>query len=188
MKIGYARTSTVEQAAGLSAQIRDLKAHGCEEIFQEQVSSVQHRDELERLLKFARKGDCVCITKLDRLARSIPDLVKIIERLEQREVTLTVLDMNLDTSSPTGRLMLNLLGSVAQFEREIMLLRQREGIAAAKSRGAYKGRQPTARAKSTQVLELHNQGMGVADIAKELEVSRASVYRILADQPKSQAA
>jgi DNA invertase Pin-like site-specific DNA recombinase len=179
LKIGYARTSTTEQVAGLDAQKRDLEAYGCGEIFCEQVSSVQRRDELERVLKFVRRGDTLVVTKLDRLARSIPDLVKIIERLEQREATLTVLDMNLQTDTPTGRLMLNLLGSIAQFEREIMLQRQREGISAAKAAGKYKGRQPTARAKSQQVLELLGKGMGASAIADQLGISRASTYRII---------
>jgi len=180
LKIGYARTSTTEQVAGLDAQKRDLESYGCGEIFSEQVSSVQRRDELERVLKFVRKGDSLVVAKLDRLARSIPDLVKIIERLEEREATLCILDMNLQTDTPTGRLMLNLLGSIAQFEREIMLQRQREGISAAKAAGKYKGRQPTARAKSQQVLELGNKGFGATAIAEQLGISRASAYRILA--------
>ena len=179
MKIGYARTSTTEQVAGLDAQLRDLQAYGCGEVFSEQVSSVQRRDELERVLKFVRRGDTLVVTKLDRLARSIPDLVKIIERLEVREATLTVLDMNLQTDTPTGRLMLNLLGSIAQFEREIMLQRQREGISAAKAAGKYRGRQPTARAKSQQVLELYDQGLGASAISDQLGISRASTYRII---------
>ena len=81
MLIGYARTSTAEQEAGLDAQRRDLMAHGCDEMFEEQVSSVQRRDELEKVLRFIRKGDTLVVTKLDRLARSVPDLVKITERL-----------------------------------------------------------------------------------------------------------
>ena len=184
VKIGYARTSTTEQVAGLDAQIRDLEAYGCTEIFQEQVSSVQRRDELERVLRFVRRGDVLVVTKLDRLARSIPDLVKIIERLEGREATLCILDMNLDTGSPTGRLLLNLVGSIAQFEREIMLQRQREGIAVARANGKYRGRQPTARAKSEQVIELHKGGLGASAIAAQLGISRASTYRIIGDMQR----
>ncbi len=103
----------------------------CEGIFYEQVSSVQRRDELEKALKFVRKGDTLVITKLDRLARSVPDLVKIMGRLEEKAASLRILAMNLDTNSPTGRLLINLVGSIAQFEREIMLERQRAGIAKA---------------------------------------------------------
>lgn len=179
MLIGYARTSTTDQEAGLDAQIRELKAHGCEEVFQEQVSSVSHRGELERCLKFIRKGDSLVVTKLDRLARSVPDLVKTIGRLEEKGSTLIILAMNLDTSSPTGRLLINLVGSIAQFEREIMLERQREGIAKAKGEGKYKGRAATAKAKSGHVLELRKEGQGAVQIAQQVGISRASVYRIL---------
>ena len=180
MKIGYARTSTTEQIAGLDAQRRDLEAAGCQELFFEQVSSVQKRNELDKLLRFIRKGDALVVCKLDRLARSIPDLVRIIETLDSKEATLTILDMNLDTSSPTGKLLLNLLGSVAQFEREIMLQRQREGISVAKAEGRYKGRKPTARSKSDLVYDLSERGVQAAEIADQLKISRASVYRILA--------
>ncbi|MGD9923115.1 MAG: recombinase family protein [Pseudorhodoplanes sp.] len=182
MLVGYARTSTTEQAAGLDAQRRDLKASGCEELFEEQVSSVQRREELEKALKFVRKGDTLVVTKLDRLARSVPDLVKIMERLEGRGASLRILAMNLDTNTPTGRLLLNLVGSVAQFEREVMLERQREGIAKAKEEGKYKGRAMTARAKSDDVLRLYKAGKGASEIAVKLGIGRASVYRILKDQ------
>ena len=180
MKIGYARTSTTEQVAGLDAQKRDLGAAGCQEVFFEQVSSVQKRNELDRLLRFIRKGDALVVTKLDRLARSIPDLVRIVETLEAKEATLCILDMNLDTSSPTGKLLLNLVGSIAQFELEVMLQRQREGISAAKAAGKYRGRAPTARSKSNEVFDLHDQGTAAGEIAKRLDISRASTYRILA--------
>ena len=180
LKIGYARTSTIEQEAGLNAQLRDLQVYGCTEIFSEKVSSVQKRAELERLLKFVRKGDSLIVTKLDRLARSIPDLVNIIAALEERQATLCVLDMNLDTASPTGRLLLNLVGSIAQFEREIMLQRQREGISVAKAAGKYRGRAPTARNKSQDVHQMKQEGAAPAEIANRLKISRASVYRILA--------
>ena len=180
MKIGYARTSTTEQVAGLDAQKKELEAAGCKEVFFEQVSSVQKRNELDKLLRFIRKGDALVVCKLDRLARSIPDLVKIVETLESKEATLCILDMQLDTSSPTGKLLLNLVGSIAQFEREIMLQRQREGISVAKAEGRYKGRKATARSKSDQVFDLHDLGVPAASIADQLKISRASTYRILA--------
>lgn len=179
MLVGYARTSTTEQAAGLEAQRRDLLAVGCEELFEEQVSSVQRRDELEKVLKFVRKGDALVVTKLDRLARSVPDLVKIMGRLEEKGASLRILAMNLDTDTPTGRLLINLVGSIAQFEREIMLERQREGIAKAKEEGKYKGRATTARAKSEEVLTLSRAGKGASEIAQTVGIGRASVYRIL---------
>jgi len=119
------------------------------------------------------------VTKLDRLARSVSDLVAITERLREKEVSLRILDLNLDTGSPTGKLMLNLLGSIAEFERELMLERQREGIARAKAKGKYKGRAPTARAKSADVISMKASGIKATEIAKELEISRSSVFRIL---------
>lgn len=181
MLIGYARTSTTEQQAGLAAQHRDLTAAGCEEIFAEQVSSVQHRDELERAMQFVRKGDTLVVTKLCRLARSVPDLVKITEQLESKGANLRILSMNLDTNTPTGRLLLNLVGSISQFEREIMLERQREGISKARDEGKYKGRKATAKAKAQEVLALHAQGKGATDIAAATGIARASVYRIIKD-------
>ena len=181
MLVGYARTSTADQKAGLEAQVAEMKGAGCEELFVEQVSSVQRREELEKALKFIRKGDILVVSKLDRLARSIPDLVRIIETLEAKQATLRILAMNLDTSTPTGRLLLNLVGSVAQFEREIMLERQREGVARARAEGKYRGRAPTARAKSDEVIAKFKAEQRPSDIAKSVGIGRASVYRILND-------
>lgn len=183
MLVGYARTSTLDQTAGLEAQLRLLKAEGCERIFEEQVSSVdvKARRKLDEALSFVREGDTLVVTKLDRLVRSMAHLVEIRQRLEARGTHLRIIDLNLDTTTPTGKLMLNLLGSVAEFEREIMLERQREGIAKAKAAGKYKGRAPTARAKADEVLALKADGVGPSEIARRLGLGRASVYRILAD-------
>lgn len=183
MLVGYARTSTLDQTAGLEAQLRLLKAAGCERVFEEQVSSVdvKARHKLDEALSFVREGDTLVVTKLDRLVRSMAHLVEIRQRLEARGTHLKIIDLNLDTTTPTGKLMLNLLGSVAEFEREIMLERQREGIAKAKAEGKYKGRAPTARARADDVLSLKAAGVGPAEIARQLGLSRASVYRILAD-------
>ena len=132
MRVGYARTSTLEQIAGLEAQRASLTASGCEKVYSEQVSSVAVRRQLQAAMEFVREGDQLVVTKLDRLARSVVHLGKIVEELEQRKVGLHILDLNLDTSTATGKLMLNVIGSVAQFEREMMLERQREGIAKGK--------------------------------------------------------
>ena len=181
MLIGYARTSTLDQTAGLDAQRRDLTAAGCTRLYEEQVSSVDvvARTELASALSFIREGDTLVVTKLDRLARSTRHLMEIVGTLEERKAGLRVLDMGLDTSTPTGRLMLTLLGGIAQFEREIMLERQREGIAKAKVEGKYRGRAPTARAKADEVLRLHREGVGGTEIAKRLGIARSSVYRLL---------
>ncbi|MBX9454303.1 MAG: recombinase family protein [Mesorhizobium sp.] len=178
--IGYARTSTIDQKAGLQAQLRDLEAAGCTKVFREEISSVAaKRPQLEAALEWVREGDVLVVTKLDRLARSVADLVSITETLKGKGVGLRILAMNLDTSTPTGKLMLNLLGSIAEFERELMLERQREGIAKAKAEGKYKGRAPTARAKAEDVLRLKAEGMTGDAIAAELGIGRASVFRIL---------
>ncbi|WP_044562545.1 recombinase family protein [Azospirillum sp. B4] len=181
MLIGYARTSTLDQTAGLEAQQRDLSDAGCERMFVEQVSSVDRdaRTQLAMALDWARDGDILVVTKLDRLARSVAHLMEIVDTLTQKGAALRVLSMGIDTSTATGKLMLTILGGVAEFERSIMLERQREGIAKAKQDGKYKGRKPTAMAKADEVRHLKAQGMGGSDIAKALGISRASVYRAL---------
>jgi DNA invertase Pin-like site-specific DNA recombinase len=184
MFVGYARTSTVDQIAGLEAQVASLIATGCNKIMSEQVSSVAERAQLDATLDFVRAGDTLCITRLDRLARSTADLLRIIEQLEAKDVGLRVLDFGgsqMDTQSPTGRLMLTMFGALAQFERELMLTRQREGIERAKRLGRYRGRAPTARAKLSEMARLSGEGMKPAQIAERLRVSRASVYRLLAE-------
>ena len=178
MIVGYARTSTLDQKAGLSAQKDELKAAGAEKLFVEQVSSVAERKALNQALDFIREGDQLVVTKLDRLARSVRDLMDIVETIRSRGAALRILAMDLDTSSATGKLILGVLGSVAEFEREIMLERQREGIAKAKQQGKYKGRAPTARRKAAQVLELLEQGHTEHQAAECLGISRSSVQRI----------
>ena len=186
MRVGYARTSTIEQKAGLEAQLRDLKAVGVEKIFHEQLSSVDaKRDKLAAAIDFCREGDVLVCTRLDRLARSVADLVQIEARLNSKSASLTILDPPMDTQTPTGRLMFNVIASVAQFEREVMLARQREGIAKAKAQGKYKGRAPTARAKTDDVLRLLKEGVRATDVAKRLGIGRRSVYRIIGDAQKT---
>ena len=179
MIVGYARTSTIEQKAGLETQERELGSAGAEKVFREQVSSVGPRKALSEALEFLRAGDVLVVTKLDRLARSVRHLAEIVAGLEARGIALRILGIGLDTGTPTGRLMLNLLGSIAQFEREIMLERQREGIAKAKAQGLYKGRKPTARVKAAEVLALEAQGDTKETIAGKLGIGVASVYRVL---------
>lgn len=181
--IGYARTSTTDQQAGLEAQLRDLKQAGCTKIFQEEISSVAtQRPQLEAALGYLREGDTLVVSKIDRLARSVGDLVSITKSLKDEGVNLRFLsNPELNTESANGKLMLAVLGAIAEFERDLMLERQREGIARAKALGKYKGRKPTARAKSAEVLRLKEEGAKPMAIAKELEISRASVFRILRD-------
>jgi len=184
--VGYARTSTTEQEAGLEAQKRDLAAAGCGKVYAEQVSSIGTRAQLEAALDFVREGDTLVVTKPDRLARSVADLLGIVAKLEAKGVRLRILSMGgseVSTDTPTGRLMLTMLGAVAEFERALMLERQKEGIAKAKGEGRYKGRKPTATAKSADIARLHSQGVGPSEIAKQLGISRASVYRVLKPNP-----
>lgn len=185
MIVGYARTSTAEQEAGLAAQDRDLRAAGCGRIFAERVSSVAKRDQLAAALDFVREGDTLTVTKPDRLARSVADLLAIVAKLDAKGVTLRVLSMggtSLDTTSPTGKLMLTMLGAVAEFERALMLERQREGIAKAKEEGKYRGRVPTAQRQADAVRQMKAEGVRPVDIARILGIGRASVYRILAGE------
>lgn len=179
MLIGYARTSTLEQEAGLAAQVRDLEALGCEKVMAEQTSAVGVRPKLDDLISFAREGDTLVVTKLDRLARSVSHLWEIVGHLQKKGVALRIVAMGIDTTTPTGKLMLNVLGSVAEFERDMMLERQREGIAKAKAEGRYKGRAPTARAKADEVRELAATGASMGAIAKQLSIGKGSVHRIL---------
>jgi DNA invertase Pin-like site-specific DNA recombinase len=185
MIIGYARTSTTEQIAGLEAQLRELEAAQCQKIYQEQVSSISVRAQLEAALEFAREGDVLVATKLDRLARSVVDLMTIIQTLEKKQVGLRILNLGMDTQTPTGKLMLTVLGGVAQFEREIMLERQREGVAKAKAAGKYKGRKPLATELRQEVVALASNGVAKALIARQLNIGEASVYRILAADKKT---
>jgi DNA invertase Pin-like site-specific DNA recombinase len=180
MIVGYARTSTREQVAGFDAQIRALEAAGCERIYREQVSVIKARQQLDTALEFVREGDTFVVTKLDRLARSMAHLCQLVDALKAKGVTLKILTIGLDSSTPTGNLMLNMLGAIAQFERELMLERQLDGIAAAKAAGRYKGRKPTAREKQGDVLRLTSEGLTRRQVASELGIGVASVYRVLA--------
>lgn len=182
MLVGYGRTSTADQRAGLEAQERDLLAAGAERIFTEQVSSVAKRAALTECLGFIRKGDVLVVTKPDRLARSTAEMLTIEADLSKRGIGLVVLSMGgerLDTRNPTSKLMLTILGGVATWEREIMLERQREGIAKAKADGKYKGRAPTVRNQEEEIKALHAQHVKPAHIARKLGIARSSVYRIL---------
>lgn len=177
---GYGRTSTTDQRAGLEDQIEELKRAGCTRIFAEHVSAVdRHRPELEAALDWLRSGDTFIVTKPDRLARNVVELLSIVDRLKAKGVTVRILSMHLDTSNPTSMLTLSIMAAVGQWEREIMLERQRAGIAKAKAEGRYKGRAPTARAKADLVRRLKADGRTIPEIVRETGVSRTSVYRAL---------
>jgi DNA invertase Pin-like site-specific DNA recombinase len=182
MIVGYGRTSDSAQIAGLEAQERDLHAAGAEKLFLEQASALGPREKLSAALDFVREGDVLVVTKPDRLARSVADLLGIVGTLERKAVSLRIISMGgtpVDTATPTGKLMLTMLGAVAAFERDLMLERQREGIAKAKAEGRYKGRAPTARRQRDAVLALHSEGVGPSEIARRLGIARSSVHALL---------
>ena len=183
MLVGYARTSTLEQEAGLEAQVRDLKALGCGKVFSEQTSAVGPRKALEDALGYVREGDTFVVCRLDRLARSVAHLGTVLEQLMAKKVALRILDIGIDTGSATGELVLCLLGAVSQFERRIMLERQREGIEKARREGKYKGRKPTARAKSAEIRALASQGLSMGKIATQLGIGKGSVHHVLTSAP-----
>lgn len=182
MIVGYARTSTRQQEYGLEAQIEQLQKCGCEKIYQEQVSSVYQRDQLEEAIKALQPGDIFIVTKLDRLARSVEHFMKIFKELNDRNVTLRILDFGLDTSSSTGKLILNIMASIAQFEREIMLERQRAGIERAKAEGKMKGRclSPAATKALKYAIDKYDpmdeKSLSLKEISEVCHVSLTTIY------------
>lgn len=185
-KIGYARVSSTGQS--LEVQLSKLNAYGCSEpgseIFQEKKSGTNtvNRPELEACLRHVRKGDSFVITKLDRLARSTLDLTQIAKKLKDKNVELVVLDQNIDTSTPTGKLLFHMLGSIAEFENDIRRERQTDGVAKAREKGVKFG----AKAKLTdQQLSAMRQkradGVLIKNIMAEYGLSKASVYRLLSE-------
>jgi DNA invertase Pin-like site-specific DNA recombinase len=156
-----------------------------QKVFREQVSSVAERAQLQAALDFVREGDTFCITKIDRLARSITNLLEIIHALQKKQVAVKILNLGMDTTTPTGKLILTMLAGVAQFEREVMLERQREGIAKAKADGKYRGRAPLSAERRGDVLKMASAGVTRSSIAKQLGIGEASVYRILALQKRA---
>ncbi|MDX7594949.1 MULTISPECIES: recombinase family protein [Aeromonas] len=174
--IGYARVSTTGQS--LEQQLTALA--GCEKVFNEKVSgSKTDRPQLQAMLEFVRSGDVLKVTKLDRLARNTRHLLEITDQLHAKGVTLQIQNLGIDTATPTGKLMLTMIGAIATFEREIMLERQAEGIALAKAKGVYKGRKPTAMEKREEVMCMIVQGKPKSVIAKALGISQSSVHRII---------
>ncbi|SCC63181.1 recombinase family protein [Kosakonia oryziphila] len=174
--VGYARVSTTGQS--LDTQLEALS--GCEKIFKEKISGAKDdRPELQAMLEFVREGDTVQVTKLDRLARNTRHLLEVSEYLQGKGVALNILNIGINTSTPTGKLMLTMIGAIATFEREMMLERQAEGIALAKLKGKYKGRKATARSKSQEVIALLEKGFSKPEISRQLGIGITSIYRII---------
>ena len=182
MLIGYARTSTVDQQAGFEAQLVELNAYGCERMYQEQVSAVATRTQLEAAIDMLRDGDKLVVTKLDRLARNVMHMGELLQQIEAKGAGLVILSLGsetVDTTTATGKLVLNMMVSVAQFEREMMKERQVEGIKRAQAEGKYKGRVPKAMNQAGKVKALVAAGVDKLKIQEQLGMSKASYYRCL---------
>jgi DNA invertase Pin-like site-specific DNA recombinase len=177
MIIGYARVSSTGQNE--TAQVDLLKANGAEEVFIDKASGTTRngRVRLDEAIRFARKGDVLMVTRLDRLARSVPDLHAIAKELEAKGVDLIATEQKIDTTTPTGRLMFNMLGAIAEFETDLRRERQMEGIAKAKAEGKYQGRPVSIDAEA--ILAAYRAGDKPQHIAKRFNVARSSVYRVI---------
>ncbi|HEL8540524.1 TPA: recombinase family protein [Legionella pneumophila] len=180
--VGYARVSTIDQ--NLDIQLAALKSAGCKKIFSEKKSgtSKKNRTALDECMEYIREGDTLVVTRIDRLTRSILDLQTLLHYLKEKEIHLKALEQPVDTSNASGKFFLDMLGVFAEFETNLRRERQLEGIERAKREGKYKGRKPTARSKTNEVMELINQGYTRTAIAKKLNMGIASVYRILKTQ------
>jgi DNA invertase Pin-like site-specific DNA recombinase len=180
MLVGYARVSSVGQS--LDVQLAALEEAGCEKVFAEKRSgsSAAARQALKDAVEFAREGDTLIVTRLDRLARSAADLHTTVSTLSGKGVGFRCLQQSgVDTTTSTGKLLLGMLAAIAEFETDIRRERQREGIERAKAAGVYKGRKPSV--DTDAVRELRDQGVSPSAIAKQLRIGRASVYRALKD-------
>ncbi|MGH2960493.1 MAG: recombinase family protein [Solirubrobacterales bacterium] len=183
---GYARVSTRDQSERL--QIDALEAAGCDRIFSERISAAtRNRPELDRMLDQLRSGDRVVVWRLDRLGRSLRDLIDLVGELDELGVGFVSLTESIDTSSPGGRLIFHVFASLAEFERELIRDRTHAGLTAARSRGRLGGRpralSATQVSAAKQLLELKNEDQKavhtVTDVAAMMNVSRATLYRAL---------
>lgn len=176
--IGYARVSSKDQ--NLDMQISALKDAGVRSrfLYREKLSgkTASNRPALQQMLSDIEDGDIVIVNHLDRLGRSLADLISIVAKIKERGGQLRVLKQDFDTSSPSGNMMWQILGVFSEFERSIREERQKEGIAKAKERGVYKGRKPTI--KPEDVSRLVSEGLGATAIAKKLGVTRQGIYRV----------
>lgn len=178
MILGYARVSTDDQT--LDSQTDALQAAGAERIFADRISgSLRARPQLDRLLDHLRPGDVVTVTKYDRLARSLKDLLDIVDQVEKRGAGFRSLAEDIDTTTPAGRLVFHVFASIAQFERERIAERTREGLQAARLRGRIGGRPPalTAAQKAEARRMRDEEGRSVAEIAQLFKVSQQTVRR-----------
>lgn len=184
MNVAYCRVSTVEQHE--QRQVKALEKFGIDKWYIEKISAKDtNRPKLKEMLDFVREGDTIYIHSFDRLARSTKDLLEIVELLQEKKVNLISNKENLDTTTPTGKLMLTMIAAINTFERENILERQREGIAIAKQQGKYKGGQ-VKKINESEFSELydkyHNRHMTKTEFAKLLNVSRPTLNKLLKER------
>lgn len=179
MKIGYARVSTKHQRESLDQQIALLKKAGCAEIFSEIISGANaKRPELTKLLNNIKSGNTLVITSIDRLGRSLKDLIDIITHLKDRTIHFKTIKEQMDTSTPTGMLMFNMMGSIAEFERTLINRRIYDGVQRAKEQGKFKGRRHSVEEKiRKEYVKMMNSGQyPISYISKMAKVSRQTLY------------
>lgn len=185
-RVGYARVSSYGQS--LDVQLEKLSNDGCERVFSEKMSgrSADVREELKNCLQWVREGDVLVVTKLDRLARSTRDLLNVANTLEQKKVSLVVLDQQIDTGSATGKLLFVMLGAIAEFENEIRKDRQVAGVTMARKKGVKFGRKAAMSPGQVEELKRRREsGEKIADLMSHYGLSKATVYRYLGDEAKS---
>lgn len=180
MRIGYARVSTQYQQDSLNTQQLALENHGCGKIYTDQLSGVKSdRPGLVAALDYAREGDSIVVTRLDRLGRSTVDILRTVQDLDARGITIEALDTQLDTRTPAGRLVLSVLASMAEFERNLIVERTREGLAHARVQGRVGGRRPKLdKTQQQAVLAAIKSGLSESQVAKSFGVSRSTITRI----------
>ena len=186
MKIGYASVSTVEQ--NLDRQLDNLKAAGCERIYQEKMTGTKaHRPELDRMLETLREGDTLVIDSFSRLSRSTKDLLETVERLTALGVNIVSLKEQLDTTTATGRMMLTMLSALSQFERDLIAERTKDGLKAARARGRKGGRPKagTLKDKAAAMALYDANTMTNAEIAEHVGVSTATLSRWIKEHKES---
>jgi len=179
MLLGYARVSKADDQ-DTAAQTRALKAAGCERIFEETASGGRwNRPELHRLLDQVREGDILVVWKLDRLSRSLKDLLVILEKIDLQNANFRSLTEAIDTSGPAGRMMMQMLGSFAEFERSMVRERTNSGLASAREQGRIGGRKSKLTVEQRrEVLDMINSGRSAADLARLFQVHRATISRL----------
>lgn len=179
MIVGYVRVSTVEQNE--ARQLETMKKYNVEKVFSEKVSAKDtNRPKLKEMLEYVREGDTIVIHDFSRLARSTKDLLEIVELLENKQVALISAKESIDSSTPSGKLMLTMIGAINEFERANLLERQREGIAIAKEQGKYKGRKEVKIDNFEEYYKKYmNREINKSQLAKELEVSRPTLDKLI---------